>query len=145
MHMSPQLHEKCYLELSSLTSFRSFLTCTVTATLVILRHRKSSIITTHILSLHWHPVKVRSTCKIASLCYLRHSRSALSFVTDMSQKMPSHSHNYCSSSYINPPLNSPAHSMAAFGERSFSFASLSVRCAPSLSSTKSRLMSYLLC
>ena len=36
---------------------------------VILRLPKSSSITTHLKSLHWLPVKVRSTCKIACLCY----------------------------------------------------------------------------
>ena len=35
---------------------------------VILRHPMSSSITTHFKSLHWLPVKVRSTYKIACLC-----------------------------------------------------------------------------
>ena len=35
---------------------------------VILRHRKSSYTTTHLKSLHWLPVKVRSTYKLACLC-----------------------------------------------------------------------------
>ena len=51
-----------------------------------------------------------------------------------------------------PPLNRPAHSLATVGDHSFSFASSSVwnaipndvRCAPSLSSSKSRLKTYLL-
>ena len=51
-----------------------------------------------------------------------------------------------------PLLNRPAHSKATLGDRSFSFASSSVwnsipndvRCAPSLSSFKSRLKTYLL-
>ena len=50
-----------------------------------------------------------------------------------------------------PLLNRPAHSKATHGDRSFSFASSSVwnsipndvRCAPSLSSFKSRLKTYL--
>ena len=50
-----------------------------------------------------------------------------------------------------PLLNRPAHSKATLGDRSFSFASSSVwnsipndvRCAPSLSSFKSRLKTYL--
>ena len=50
-----------------------------------------------------------------------------------------------------PLLNRPAHSKATLGDRSFSFASSSVwnsipndvRCAQSLSSFKSRLMTYL--
>ena len=37
---------------------------------VILRLPKSSSITIHLESLHWLPVKVRSTYKIACLCYL---------------------------------------------------------------------------
>ena len=52
-----------------------------------------------------------------------------------------------------PLLNRPAHSGATLGDRSFSFASSSVwnsipndiRCAPSLSSSKSRLKTYLFC
>ena len=39
------------------------------AALVILRLPKSSSITIHLKSLHWLPVKVRSTYKIACLCY----------------------------------------------------------------------------
>ena len=40
---------------------------------VILCLPKSSSITTHLKSLHWLPVKVRSTYKIACLCYHCHS------------------------------------------------------------------------
>ena len=40
---------------------------------VILFPPKSSNITTHLKSLHWLPVKVRSTYKIACLCYHCHS------------------------------------------------------------------------
>ena len=111
----------CYLELRRLTSIRSFLTSTATATLVsaifltiidycnsllfgsshdvtsnlqliqnyasrvILRLSKSSNISTHLKSLHWLPVKVRSTCKIACLRYHCHSSSTPSYVTDMMQ------------------------------------------------------------
>ena len=41
----------------------------VYAARVILRLPKSSSMTTHLISLHWLPVKVRSTYKIACLCY----------------------------------------------------------------------------
>ena len=50
-----------------------------------------------------------------------------------------------------PLLNRPAHSKARHGDRSFSFDSsvrnsiLDVRCAPSLSSFKSHLKTYLFC
>ena len=64
----------------------------------------------------------------------------------MLQKKPSHTR---SSSYSMPLLNKPAHSKATFGDRSFSFASSvwnsipnDVRCAPLLSSFKSRLKTY---
>ena len=57
---------------------------------VILRLPKSSSITTHLRSLHWLPVKVRSTYKIACLCYHCHSSTAPSYVADMLQKKPSH-------------------------------------------------------
>ena len=118
---------------------------------VILRLPKSSSITIHLKSLHWLPVKVRSTYKIACLCYHFHSSTAPSYVTDMLHRKPLHTRNTRSSSYTMPLLNRPAHSKATLGDRSFSFASSSVwnsipndvRCAPSLSSFKSRLKTYL--
>ena len=118
---------------------------------VILRLPMSSRITIHLKSLHWLPVKVRSTYKIACLCYHCHSSTAPSYVTDMLHKKPSHTRSTRSSSYTMPLLNRPAHSKATLGDRSFSFASSSVwnsipndvRCAPSLSSFKSRLKTYL--
>ena len=102
-------------------------------------------------TIHWIPVKVRSTYKIACLCYHCHSSTAPSYVTDMLHKKPLHTRNTRSSSYTMPLLNRPAHSKATLGDRSFSFASSSVwnsipndvRCAPSLSSFKSRLKTYL--
>ena len=111
----------------------------------------SSSLTIHLKSLHWLPVKVRSTCKIACLCYHCHSSTAPSYVTDMMHKKPSYTCNTRSSSYTMPLLNRPTHSKATLGDRSFSFASSSVwnsiqndvRCAPSLSSFKSRLKTYL--
>ena len=120
---------------------------------VILRLPMSSSITIYLKSLHWLPVKVRSTYKIACLCYHCHSSTAPSYVTDMLHKKPLHTRNTCSSSYTMPLLNRPAHSKATLGDRSFSFASSSVwnsipndvRCAPSLSSFKSRLKTYLFC
>ena len=75
----------------------------------------------------------------------------VTYVTDMLHKKPLHTRNTRSSSYTMPLLNRPAHSKATLGDRSFSFASSSVwnsipndvRCAPSLSSFKSRLKTYL--
>ena len=118
---------------------------------VILRLPMSSSITIHLKSLHLLPVKVRSTYKIACLCYHCHSSTAPSYVTDMLHKKPLHTRNTRSSSYTMPLLNRPAHSKATLGDRSFYFASSSVwnsipndvRCAPSLSSFKSRLKTYL--
>ena len=46
---------------------------------VILRLPMSSSITTHLKSLHWLLVKVRSTCIVACLCYQCHS-SALNLL-----------------------------------------------------------------
>ena len=120
---------------------------------VILRLPKSSSATTHFKSLHWLPIKVRSTYKIACLCYHCHSSTAPSCVADMLHKKPSHTHNTRSSSYTMPLLNRPAHSKATHGDRSFSSASSSVwnsipndvRCAPSQSSSKSRWKTYLFC
>ena len=118
---------------------------------VILRLQKSYSITTHLKSLHWLPVKVRSTYKIACLCYHCHSSTAPSYVAGMLHRKPLHTRNTRSSSYTMPFLNRPAHSKATLGDRSFSFASSSVwnsipndvRCAPSLSSFKSRLKTCL--
>ena len=119
---------------------------------VILCLPKSSSITTHLKSLHWLPVKVRSTYKIACLCYHCHSSIAPSYVADMLHKKPSHTRNTHSSSYTMPLIIGPAHSNATLGDRSFSFASSSVwnsipndvRCAPSLS-FRSRLITFLFC
>ena len=118
---------------------------------VILRHPKSSSITIHLKSLHWLPVKVGSTFKIACLCYHCHSSTAPSYVADMLHIKPLHTRNTRSISYPIPLLNRPEHSKAALGDRSSSFASSSVwnsiqndiRCAPSLSSFKSRLKTCL--
>ena len=120
------------------------------ATLVILHLPKSSSIAIHLKSFHWLPVKVRSTYKIACLCYHCHSSTAPSHVTDILQKKPSHTQYTCTRSYTIPVLNRPAHSKATISDRSFSFASSlwnsipnDVMCAPSLSSSKSHLKTYL--
>ena len=72
---------------------------------VILRLPKSSSITTHLRSLHWLPVKVRSTYKIACLCYHCHSSTAPSYVADMLHRKPSHTRITRSSSYTMPLLS----------------------------------------
>ena len=72
---------------------------------VTFRPPKSSSIITHLKSLYWLPVKVRSTYKIACLCYHCHSSTAPSYVTDMLQNKPSHTRNAPSSSYTLPLLN----------------------------------------
>ena len=87
---------------------------------VILRLPKSSSITTHLKSLHWLPVKARSTYKIACLCYHCHSSTAPSYFTDMLHRKPLHTRNTRSSSYTMPLLNRHAHSKATLGDRSFS-------------------------
>ena len=117
---------------------------------VFLRIPYSSNITTHLKSLHWLPVKVRSIYKIACLCYHCHSSTAPSFVTDMLQKKPSHTRNTRSISYTMPLLHISAHSKATLGDSSFSFTSSvwnfitnDVKCAPTLSSFKYRLKTYL--
>ena len=65
---------------------------------VILRLPKSSIITTHLKSLHWLPTKVRSTYSIACLCYHCHRSTAPSYFADMLQEKPSHIRDTRSSS-----------------------------------------------
>ena len=118
---------------------------------VILRLPKSSSITTHLRSLDWFPVNARSAYKIACLCYHCHNSTAPSNVADILQKNPSLLRNTHSSSCTMPLLNRPAHSKASHGDMSFSFPSSSVwnsipndvRCAPSLPSFMSRLMTYL--
>ena len=118
---------------------------------VILRLPMSSSMTTHLKSLHWLCAKIRSTYKIACLCYNCHSSTAPSYVADMQQKTLSHTRNTRSSSYTMHLLNRPAHSKATLGALSLYFACSSVwnsipndvRCAPSLSSFKSRLKTYM--
>ena len=117
---------------------------------VILCLPKSSTTNTHLKSLIWLPVKVRSTYKITCLCYHCHSSTAPSYVADMLHKKPSHTCNTRSTSYTMSLLNRPAHSKATIGDRSFPFASSSVRnsipndvrCALSLSSHKCCLKTY---
>ena len=75
------------------------------ATGVILSLPKSSSIATHLKSLHWLPVKVRSTYKIACLCYHCHCSTAPSYVADMLHRKPSHSLNTRSSSCTIPFLH----------------------------------------
>ena len=72
---------------------------------VILRLPKSSSITIHLRSLHWVPVKVRSTYKISCLCYHCHSSTSPSYVTGMQHRKSLHTHNTRSSSYTMSLLN----------------------------------------
>ena len=70
---------------------------------VILHLPMSSRITIHLKSLHWLPVKVRSTYKMACLCYHCHSSTTPSYVTDMLHKKPLHT-----------PTLAPAHTPCLF-------------------------------
>ena len=70
---------------------------------VILRLPMSSSITIHIKSLHWLPVKVKSTYKIACLCYHCHSSTAPSYVTAC-----------CIESHCTPATLPPAHTPCLF-------------------------------
>ena len=107
---------------------------------LIVRLPMSSSMTIHIMSLHWLPVKVRSTYKIPCLCYHCLSSTAPSYVTDMLHIKQLLTRNSRSSAYTMPLLNRPAPSEATLGDRSFSFVTSSVRnsisndvwCAPSL-------------
>ena len=65
---------------------------------IILRISMSAKTTTHLMFLHWLPVRVRSTYKIACLCCHCHSNTAPSYVTDILLNKPSHSRNTPSSS-----------------------------------------------
>ena len=60
---------------------------------VILHLPKSSNITTHLRSLHWLPVKLRSTSKIACLYYHYHISTAPAYVGDMLHEKPLHTRN----------------------------------------------------
>ena len=125
----------CYFELRRLASIRRILTSTATATLV----------SAFVLS------RIDYCLYLCCLCYHCHSSTAPSYVTGMLHRKPLHTRNTRSSSYTMPLLNRPAHCKATLGDRSFSFASSSVwnsipndvRCAPSLSSSKSCLKTYL--
>ena len=117
---------------------------------VILRLPMSSNIPIHLKSINLLPVNVRSTYKIACLCYHCHSSTAPSYVADMLLNKPSHTRNTHSSSYTMTLINRPAHSKVTLGDCTFSFASSSVwnsipndvKCAPSLSSLKFCLKTY---
>ena len=109
-----------------------------------------SVIMYNILLVLRSVLKILVRCFYACLCYHCHSSTAPSYVTDMLHRKPLHTRNTRSSSYTMPLLNRPAHSKATLGDRSFSFTSSvwnsipnDVRCAPSLSSFKSRLKTYL--
>ena len=117
---------------------------------LILRLPKSFIITS--LASCQSKKHLQNSYIIACLCYHCHSSTTTSYVNDMLQKKPSHTQNTRSSSYTMPLHNGPAHSEATLGDHSFSFASSvrnsipnDVRCAPSLSSFKFRLKTYLFC
>ena len=84
---------------------------------VILSFPMSSSITIHLKSLRWLPDKVRSTYKIACLCYHCHSSTAPSYVTDMLHIKPLHTRNTRTSSYTMPLLKRPADSKATLGDR----------------------------
>ena len=71
---------------------------------VILHLPRPSNITTHFKLLYWLPVKVRSTYKIACLCYHCHSSTAPSYAIDLLEKKLSHTLNNRSSSYTMPLL-----------------------------------------
>ena len=120
MHSKPLSAIMCHDVTSHLQRIQNY------AARVILRLSKSSSITIHLKSLHWLPVKERSTHKIGCLCYHCHSSTATSYVADMLHKKPSHTRITRSSSYTMPLLNRPAHSKATLGDRSLSFASSSV-------------------
>ena len=81
----------------------------------------SSNITTDLESLHWLPVNVRSTYKIACLCSRCNCSTAPSYITDMLLKKPSHSRNTRSTSHTMPLLNRPAHSKATLSDCWFCF------------------------
>ena len=83
---------------------------------VILRLPKSSSTLTHLRSLHWLPVKVRSTYTIACLCYHCHSSTTPSYVAEMLHRKPSHTRITRSSLYTMPLLNRHAHSKATLGD-----------------------------
>ena len=86
---------------------------------VILRPPKLSNITTHLQSFNWHPIKVRSSYKIACLCNHCHRSTAPSYVDDMLKEKRSRTRNTRSSSYTIPLHNRPPHSKATLGDRSF--------------------------
>ena len=71
---------------------------------VILRLPKSSSITTHLKSLHLLPAKVRSTYKIACLCYHCHSNTAPPYAGE----------EECRRSYHTPATYAPGHAPCPF-------------------------------
>ena len=144
----------CYFELRRLASIRRFLTSTATVILVsafalsrIDYCNSLQFGSTHDVTSHLQRIQNYATRVI-----LRLPKSSSIMLVYMLHKKPSHTRNTRSNSYIMRLLNRAAHCNATLGDRSFSFASSSVwnsipndvRCAPSLSSFKSRLKIYLL-
>ena len=85
---------------------------------VILCLPKSSSITTHLKSLHWLPVKVRSTYKIACLCYHCHCSQHItsSYLIDIISTYRHHhmSLTCCIESHHTPASLAPAHTPCLF-------------------------------
>ena len=146
-----------YFEQRRLASIRRFLTSTATATHVYafvlsrIDYCNSLLFgSTHLVSLHWLPIKARSTNNMARLCYHSLSNNTPSYVTYMLQNKPSHTRNTRSRNYTMPLLNRPEHSKTTYGDSLITFVSSSVwnyfpndvMCAPSLSSFMSCLKTY---
>ena len=112
---------------------------------VIFRLPMSSSITIHLKSLHWLPVKVRSTYKIACLCYHCHSNTAPPYVTGMLHKghctPATHAHAHTTYLFSIDLHTVRQHLVIVhFFASSLVWNSITndVRCDPSLTSFKSR-------
>ena len=88
---------------------------------VILRLPMSSSITIHLKSPHWLPVKVRSTYKIACLCYHCHSCAAPSYVLSGEIALNNNHYYYyyvsltcCIKIHCTPATLAPAHTPCLF-------------------------------
>ena len=114
---------------------------------IAMLHRRNKML----IFLQRLPVKLRSTCRTTCLCYHCHSNYCTIICRWYAAEKAITSRNTRSILHIMRLLNRQAHSKATFGDYSFSFASSSTwksnpndaRCAPSLSSSKSRLKAYL--
>ena len=87
---------------------------------VCMRKKKSDHVTPLLKSLHWLPVSERINYKIAMMVFKHFQGTTPSYISDLLQEPPKHTHNTRSSS--DPTLlGQPVKKLVTYGERSFQY------------------------